>query len=270
MRNNKLRELIKSGKPTIGTRIFSTWPGIAEIIGQTGMIDYIEFVGEYAPWDLYALENLARAIELFDMSSMIKVDQSPSTFIAQRALGAGIQNILFTDIRTYEDAKNCIKIVKPETPDFNGINGCHCRRNVGYIIEPGSKEYVASMNDTVIAIMIEKRGAVENLENILSIEGIDMVQFGACDYSMSTGHVGDRNHKEIKEAELKTIKTAIKMGIRPRIEIGKIDYKLEEIEYFIELGVRDFNLPFDISLLFQWLKKNGKIFRDILYKKYNT
>jgi len=100
MRKNKLRELIKNGKPTLGIRIFSAWPGIVEIIGQTGIVDYIEFVGEYAPWDLYALENIARATELFNISSMIKADQSPNTFIAQRALGSGIQNVLFTDIRT--------------------------------------------------------------------------------------------------------------------------------------------------------------------------
>jgi len=63
MRSNKLRKLLKENKPTIGTRVLSTWPGIAEMIGHTGIVDYIEFVGEYAPWDLHDLENFARATE---------------------------------------------------------------------------------------------------------------------------------------------------------------------------------------------------------------
>lgn len=125
MRENKLRDLIDRGKPTIGARVVTPWPGIIEIIGHTKLIDYVEFVGEYSPWSLNDLDNIARATELFNMSSMFKVDQEPKGFLAQRALGSGIQNILFTDIRTVEDAKKCIKIVKPETPKYGGINGCH-------------------------------------------------------------------------------------------------------------------------------------------------
>ena len=87
MRRNKLRELLREGKPTVGTAIVCPWPGIVELIGRTGMFDYVEFEGEYMPWDLHDLENLSRAVELFDMSSMMKADQEPRTFIAQRSLG---------------------------------------------------------------------------------------------------------------------------------------------------------------------------------------
>jgi len=69
------------------------------------------------------LENFGRAAELFDMSSMIKVDQNNRAFITQRALGSGIQNILFTDIRTVKDARECVRIVRVETPQTKGING---------------------------------------------------------------------------------------------------------------------------------------------------
>jgi 4-hydroxy-2-oxoheptanedioate aldolase len=54
------------------------------------MFDYVEYLGEYSPWNLHDLENFGRAVELFDMSSMIKVDQNCRAFIAQRALGSGI------------------------------------------------------------------------------------------------------------------------------------------------------------------------------------
>ena len=57
---NVLRELIKADKPTIGTHTFSQWPGIAEVIGFSGTMDYIEFSGQYAPYDLFSLENFGR------------------------------------------------------------------------------------------------------------------------------------------------------------------------------------------------------------------
>jgi len=265
MRKNKLREMLKGGKPTVGTRILSVWPGVAEIIGHTGVIDYIEFVGEYAPWDLHDLENFARATELSGMSSMMKVDQEPRSFIAQRALGSGIQNILFADVRTVEDAKECVRIVKPEIPEMKGINGSHMRRNVGYVLEGGSPEYVEAMDEVVVVLMIEKKEAIDNLEEILSVEGIDMVQFGPSDYSLSIGLPGQLSHPKVKEAEVKTIKTALKKGINPRAEIDN----LEDIQRYIDLGVRDFSLSTDMVILYEWLKENGKSLRKMLSKNFN-
>lgn len=266
MKKNKLREMLKEGRPTLGTRLLSVWPGMVEIVGHTGIFDYVEYLGEYSPWNLHDLENFSRAVELFDMSSMIKVDQNCRAFIAQRALGAGIQNILFTDIRTIEEAKECVRIVRAETPEKGGINGAANRRNVGYYLDAGSLAYVKAMDDAIVALMIEKKEAVDNLEEILSVGGIDMVQFGPGDYSLSLGYPGQRSHPEVKEAEMKTIKTALKMGIRPRLEIDSIYYKPEDIQKYLDLGVRDFNLPSEGKIIYEWLKRNGDDFKKILSK----
>ena len=267
MRKNRLRQLLQEGKPTIGTRVLSVWPGIVEMIGRTGIVDYIEFVGEYAPWDLHDLENISRATELSEMSSMMKVDQNSRGFIAQRALGSGIQNILFTDIRSVEDAQECIKIVKPETPEFMGNNGSHNRRNVGYGLEGGSQDYVNAMDDAVIAFMIEKKGAIDHLEEILALKEIDMLQFGPSDYSLSIGKVGQKKHSDVKEAELKMIKTAVGLGIRPRVELGSIHLNKDDIKKYIDLGVKDFNLPHDTVIMYQFIKENGEELKNILTEK---
>jgi 4-hydroxy-2-oxoheptanedioate aldolase len=265
MRKNKLREKLKDVKPTLGTRLLSVWPGMVEIVGHTGLFDYVEFLGEYSPWDLHDLENYGKTVELFDMSSMIKVDQNNRAFIAQRALGSGIQNILFTDIRTVEEARECVRIVRAETPSAKGINGAANRRNVGYYLEAGSLKYVKAMDEAVVALMIEKKEAVDNLEEILSVEGIDMVQFGPGDYSLSLGYPGERNHPAVQEAELKTIETAIRKGIRPRVEIGSINYKMEDLQKYVELGVKDFSLPSEGKIIYEWLKKHGKNIRGSLF-----
>ena len=79
VRRNVLRELLDADKPSVGTHIHSIWPGMVEVIGYSGAMDYIEFSGEYAPYDLSALENFGRAVDLFDdMSSMMKIEQQPS------------------------------------------------------------------------------------------------------------------------------------------------------------------------------------------------
>ncbi len=265
MRKNKLRELIREGKPTIGTRILSSWPGTVEIIGQTGMIDYFEFIAEYAPWTLYDLENIARASELYDISSMIKLDAIPRSYIAAKALQSGIQNFLFADIRTVKDAEEAVNSVRLEP---KGIMGVGNFRVGGYLFANCTvADYRKACDDAVIAFMIEKKSAGEHLEEILSVKGVDMVQFGPWDYSLSMGLSGAPGTSwaladpKVKEAELKTIRTALKLGLRPRVEIGDV----KQIEPYLKLGVKDFSLGTDIRILYAFWKERGEELRKALY-----
>ena len=65
-----------------------------------------------------------------------------------------------------------MRIVRAETPQIKGINGAANCRNVGYFLEAGSLEYVKVMDKAVVALMIEKEEAIDNLEEILSVEEI--------------------------------------------------------------------------------------------------
>src|ERR687885_1073913 len=124
MRENRLRTLLSEGKPTLGTRVQSSWPTITEIVGRSQQFDYVEFLAEYAPYDLYALDNIARAIELSpNFTGMIKIERSAQAHVAVRAMAAGIQNLLFTDVRTAEDAEECVRMVRPEGPDNGFTHG---------------------------------------------------------------------------------------------------------------------------------------------------
>jgi 4-hydroxy-2-oxoheptanedioate aldolase len=259
MQPNKLRELLRSEKPSIGTRVHSTWPSVVEAIGHTGMFDYVEFLAEYAPFDLYALDNFCRAAELHGLSTVIKVDQELQGFLAQRGIGAGFQGVLFADSRTVDDVKQCVDIVRPETPEDGGTHGVGMRR-FAYIGYGGSADYVQALKDVVVMIMIEKQSAVERLEDILSVPGIDMIQWGPVDYSMSIGRPGGRNSDEVKAVERKVFKTALKMGVPPRAEINSVD----EAKYFLDLGVRHFNIGMDLSILFNWWKTNGDNLRKVI------
>jgi 4-hydroxy-2-oxoheptanedioate aldolase len=261
MRRNRLRELLKAGQPTLGTHIHSSWPTITELVGHSRMFDYVEFVAEYAPYDLYALENLGRAVDLFPhMSAMMKVEQEPRTYLTIRAIGSGIQNILFADPRTVEDVKECVRAVRAETPQAKGRHGVGMRRDVGFVLEGGSPAFVQALDDAVVALMIEKAPAVENLEKLLSVPGVDMVQFGPADYSMSLGLAGQFTHPKVREAEKFVIETALKLGIAPRAEISRP----EEAKRYLDMGVKHFCIGTDVSILFEWFVQGGKAMRSIL------
>jgi len=254
MRRNVLREALNEDKPSIGTHLHVTWPGMVEVIGHSGVFDYVEFQGEYAPYDLYSLENFGRAVDLFDhMSAMMKIEQLPRLYLGVRAIGSGIQNLLFADIRTPEDAREAVRTVRADTPKTGGLAGAGMRRDVGYVLDPGSAAYVEALEGAVVALMIEKESAVQNLEAVLSVGGVDMVQFGPTDYSMSLGIPGQESDPRVKEAERYTIETALKMGIAPRAEITSY----EEAGPYLEMGVKHFCMGWDIAVIYEWCKEQG-------------
>ncbi len=259
MRKNTFRELLNDGKPTIGTRIHTTWPSIVEAIGHTGMYDYVEFVGEYSPYDLHDLDNLCRAAELHNISTMIKVDQEPRGFLAQRAIGSGFQSILYADCQNVEDVKECVRTTRADTPEDGGSYGVAMRR-FAYMGYGGGPEYVQALRDVVVVIMIEKKGTVENLEEVLSVKGIDMIQWGGSDYSMSVGKVGHGGSSEIQEAKRKVFETALKMGVPPRAEIESVD----GAKRFLDMGVKHFCIGTDISILYSWWRQHGDGLRKAL------
>ena len=264
MRRNRLRELLNAGQPTLGTHIHSSWPTIIELVGHSGMFDYVEFVGEYAPYDLYALENIGRAVDLFDhMSAMMKIEQEPRTYLTIRAIGSGIQNVLFADPRTKEDVEECVRAVRAEAPHARGRHGVGMRRDVGFVLEPGAPSFVKALDDAVIALMIEKDPAVQNLEALLSVKGVDMVQFGPADYSMSLGLTGQWDHPRVREAEKHVIETALKMGIAPRAEISRP----EEAARYLEMGVKHFCIGSDVNILFNWFRDCGKSMNQLLKRE---
>jgi 4-hydroxy-2-oxoheptanedioate aldolase len=108
--------------------------------------------------------------------------------------------------------------------------------------------------------MIEKQSAVENLEALLSVKGVDMVQFGPADYSMSLGLAGQFNHPRVQEAERHVIETALKMGIAPRAEISHP----REAEPYLAMGVRHFCMGWDVDVLFEYFKGEGGAMRALM------
>jgi 2-keto-3-deoxy-L-rhamnonate aldolase RhmA len=253
MRANKLRQALNADQPTMCARVNTVWPDVVELIGLTGVYDYVEFAAEYGPFTLHDLDNFCRAAELYDLSTMIKVDQAPRLYQAQRAIGAGFQSVLFVDCRTVEDVQECVRVVRPDTPDDDGIYGAAARR---FAYDMKSRdEFSQALRDIVVAIMVEKKALVDNLDEVLALPGVDMVQWGPSDYSMSAGL--DKGSDEVKAAERQVIEKSLAAGVPPRIEL----MGMENIDYYLDLGVRHFRMGTDMAILKQFWQTQGDALR---------
>ena len=130
----------------------------------------------------------------------------------------------------------------------------------GAYSQAGSPAYVDSLEDAVVAIMVEKRQCVEDLDAILSTPGLDMVQFGSADYAMSIGKAGAWTHPQVRKAEQLTIETALKKGLHPRVEIAEPS----EAERYLEMGIKHFCLGWDVDILHTFWRTRGQAMQDLL------
>ena len=257
-KENVLRKLLNEGKPSLGTHIITPWPGMFEVIGNSGVFDYVEYVAEYSTWSIPLLEDIGRTMELFPkMATIIKIEEEARRLLTGRAIDSGFQGVIFTDIRSAEDVRECIRLVRAETPEAGGTHGNNQRRRSGGYgsVRGGNatEAWVKEMNDIVIIVMIEKKGAMENLEEIMSVKGVDMVQFGPSDYSISIGKPGQVRCPETLKAEQDMVKMAFKKGITPRVEGS-----FEDAKAYFDMGVRHFCIGTDLTTMAQWCKQQAK------------
>jgi 4-hydroxy-2-oxoheptanedioate aldolase len=134
------------------------------------------------------------------------------------------------------------------------------RRNVAYGLESASQAWAEAMREAVIEVMIESETAVKNLDEILSVKGLNMVHFGPSDYSLSVGKVGQDKSPEVQKVHRYVIETALRKGIRPRVVIASH----EEAKEFVDMGVRDFCVGNDLGTLYRWCRVNGEKMRGLL------
>ena len=258
---NKLRCLLNEGKTSIGTRILSSWTGFTEAAGMSGNFDYVEYVAEYAPFSQYDLEHICLAAELHGMATMIKADFANRHYIAQKAVASGFQAIMFTDHKSADEVRESVYYMKADTPASGGRFGYPNRRYIGYRPYIAQLDHAKRVDDTVLCFMIEKYEAVEQIEEICSIPGVDMVQFGPSDYSLSRGWNNAEHREECREAERRVIETALKHGVQPRCEIFG---DAEQVRYYLDLGVKHICFGDQMQIYMSFLNNNGKIMRDIL------
>jgi 2-keto-3-deoxy-L-rhamnonate aldolase RhmA len=232
---------------------------MVEIVGHTQMFDYVEFLGEYAPFDLSGLDDFCRAAELHGLGSIIKVDAEPRRFLAQRAIGAGFDGVLFADCRDPHDVEECVRAVKPDTPDAGGSYGVATRRS-SFPHYGGTREYVEALSRSVVLLMIEKRSAVEKLDEILGISGIDIVQWGPADYAMSIGKAGETDSRQVRDAERQVLEMCREAGVPARAEIDSV----EGARRYLDLGVRHFCLGSDLHIVYEFLRREGEKLRALI------
>jgi 2-dehydro-3-deoxyglucarate aldolase len=238
MRQNTVKQKLAKNQLTLGTWITIGHPDVAEMIAWAGF-DWFIFDMEHAPLDASQIEILAQAVSAAPALPIVRVPWNDPVFV-KRALDVGVSGVMIPYVNNKQEALQAVKSAK--YPPV-GIRGVAPRRASMY----GSEfhEYLRRANDEVLVVLqIETTEAVKNIEDILSVDGIDVCFIGPLDLSFSAGYPAKTTHPKVQSLIKKVVEASESAGIR-----AGIDTPLERLQHYTDMGFKFISTGADYAFM---------------------
>ncbi|WUD78260.1 aldolase/citrate lyase family protein [Streptomyces sp. NBC_00510] len=225
------QQLLKSaGPPVVGTFVKIPSLEIAEIIGTAGF-DFVVIDTEHALLSVRDVYSLVVLYSRMDVAPLVRITDH-GYGDAQRYLDAGAAGILVPHVSNAAQAETTMKQFLFPPAGTRGM-GLAARAGLWGSISGGAAEYVrAGQEDVARIAMVEEREAVEDIEAILTVPGVDAVFIGPGDLSLSLGVPG--GSPAVHDAVTRSIKAAVRAGV----PVGTVAQGEEQIRLRAEQGCR--------------------------------
>lgn len=202
----RLKKKLRKGELSIGSWITLEDCSIAEIMSKSEF-DWIVVDMEHSAIGIREAHNLIRVIELEGCVPLVRVGEN-SPYQIKRVMDAGAHGVVVPMVNTAEDALKAVEAVKYPPVGKRGV-GLARAQGYGEKFEE-YKKWVQS--ESIVVVQIEHIDAINNLEDILKVEGVDGSIIGPYDLSASLGYPGDFERKEMKDSVTKYLDVCKKLA----------------------------------------------------------
>jgi len=229
MYKNQLKQKLQQRVPVAGCMIQACLPSLVEICGLAGF-DFVFLDAEHGAISPKDCEELVRAAEVRKTIPLVRVPNAePDTIL--RFMDVGAMGIILPGVSTRQEAEQAVRVVKYYPQGMRGLNAV---RASDFGMAKPLSEYVQEANrETVILTIIENSIAIENLADILAVDGIDGAILGTGDLSQSLGVPGQGKHPKVLDAT----RQFIDVGRRTGKPIGTVVRPGESVQEYLDKGL---------------------------------
>ncbi|NHQ59232.1 2,4-dihydroxyhept-2-ene-1,7-dioic acid aldolase [Chlorobium sp. BLA1] len=239
----KIKDKMRRGEPSIGTWMSMAHPSIAEILAMAGY-DWVVVETEHTGIDVSEVLRLLIAIEQRGSIPLVRLAWN-DPIQAKAVLDSGAAGVLVPMINTRAEAELAVQMTKYPPLGYRGVG---LARAQGY--GEHFNEYVEHANDdTLLMVQIEHKDAVANIDEILSVPGIDGTFIGPYDLSMSMGIPGQITHPDLLAAKRKVLDATLAHGLIAGVHFVQPRTALEDCQKAVAEGYRFIALGTDILFL---------------------
>ena len=203
---NRFKRRLAAGEPQIG--LWGALPGsyVAEILAGAGF-DFLVFDTEHAPGDPISVLPQLQAAAAYDVAPVVRAASNDAVLI-KRLLDVGAQTLLIPYVQSAAEARAAVAAMRYPP---RGIRGMATTTRAGRFGRVG--DYVTSAEtELCLIVQVETRAALEALDAIMAVEGVDAVFIGPADLAASLGHPGAAGHPEVVAVIEETIGRIVAAG----------------------------------------------------------
>jgi len=237
---------MRAGGVAICMKLNLADPRVAEIAGLCGF-DCIWTDMEHVPNTLHDVENIVRAAKMLDVDTLVRVPRgSYSDLIHPLEMDAA--GIMVPHVMSAEDARKVawhsrFHPVGRRPMDGGNSDGAYCMIPI--------EEYIKQANEQrFVIVQIEDPEPLDELEEIAQVEGIDMLLFGAGDFSQGIGAPGQFDHPRIKETRKRVAEVARKHG-----KFAGALGSAENFKELVDMGYQFISIGADVVGLWQYFRE---------------
>ena len=245
-RPNLLRQKLAEGKTCIGPIFQEFWsPELFEFCGLAGF-DYVIVDGEHAGIDPLASRELVRAAQGVGITALARAPRAEPSLLLQY-LDSGVEGLILPHCNTAADAEALVSACKFPPRGIRGAAGSSRAAGYGFTQRSTLEHYEQADREVLCLGLIEEPRGVENLDEILKVDGFDGCFVGYGDMALVLGrqYVGATMHPEVRRMVDHAIDLTLKAGKLVMISAGTG----AEARAYAERGVQLITLNFGASLV---------------------
>jgi 2-keto-3-deoxy-L-rhamnonate aldolase RhmA len=237
---NRFRDKARNGV-CLGVSVSFTDPTVSEVLCGAGL-DFLWIDMEHAALSLEVAQAHIMAAELAGTAPIVRVPWNDAVSIKQ-VLDLGAAGIIVPMVRTAEEARQAVAACRypPE-----GVRGYGPRRSSHYGRMPWAAVSEYANRSVLAVVQIEHIDAVQNLDDILDVPGLDGIYLGTGDLALSMGILPETAHPDVEDAIATVIRKARQKNVLAGLSVeDDVDGTLKRIEE----GVQWLALGDDFRLL---------------------
>ena len=250
---NPFKQALKDGRRQIGLWQSMASPLTAEICAGAGF-DWLLLDGEHAPNDVPSMLAQLQAVESYPTHAIARPPIGDVVLI-KLYLDLGFQTLLIPLVDTAEQAEQMVRAMRYPPDGIRGVGAGSARVSRWNRVENYFQDADAQM---CLLVQAETRRAIENLEAMAAVEGVDGIFIGPADLSASLGHRGDASHPDVQAVIEDAIRRIVKTGKAAGILTSNNDWA----QRYLNLGATFVAVGTDVGILAKQTVALAKRFKD--------
>lgn len=236
---NAFKHAIAKGELQIGLWCSLCSAITAEIVSHSGF-DWLLLDTEHSPNEVPDVLSQLQAVQAGTASAIVRPAWNDIVLI-KRLLDIGAQTLLIPFVQTPDEARRAVEATRYPPGGIRGITGSGRASRYGRV-----KDYLRNASQEIcLLVQVETKSALDRIEDVASVDGIDGVFIGPNDLSASFGHIGNWAHPEVQAALQDAVHRLKRIG-KPA---GILTPNEEEAKRFIEWGYTFVAVGADLGLL---------------------